>query len=96
MIKHVVFFKFKPDVDEQARESGLDQLRQLPRKIDFIRSFELGRDALRTPRSWDAVLIATYDDMDSLHRYAIHEAHVPAARHMQSLCESIGSVDYEL
>lgn len=95
MVRHVVFFKFKPGVDETERESALDQLRQLPFKIDFIRSFELGRDALRAPRSWDAVLIATYDDMDALRRYATHEAHVPAAQRMQSVCEAIGAVDYE-
>jgi hypothetical protein len=96
MVRHVVFFKFKPDVDEQQREAALDQLRQLPLQIGFIRSFELGRDSLRAPRSWDAVLIATYDDMEALQRYSTHEAHVPAARRMQSVCESIGSVDYDL
>ena len=95
MIKHVVFFKFRKDVSEKERETGIRKLRELPSLIDFIRSFEVGIDQLHSPRSWDAVLIATYDNMDDLSRYASHPAHVPAAEFMRTLCESVGSVDYE-
>jgi len=94
MIKHVVFFKFKKDISPAEREAGITGLRGLPGKIDFIRSFELGEDVLKTPRSWDLVLIATYDDMDALQAYAIHPDHVPVAELLKALCESVGSVDY--
>jgi Stress responsive A/B Barrel Domain len=49
-----------------------------------------------SPRSWDAVLVATYDDLDSLEAYQRHEAHAPVARRLKDLCESIGSVDYPI
>jgi hypothetical protein len=96
MIRHVVFFKFKADADETERAHALAELRKLPDKIDLIRSFELGSDILRSPRSWDAVLIATYDDRRSLQQYAQHPAHLPVVELMKSVSEAIGSVDFEI
>ena len=96
MIRHVVFFKFKPDVTAHERESAIADLRALPDKIDFIRGFETGLDALGAPRSWDGALIATFDDLEMLEKYARHDDHVPVVMRMQSLCEAIGSVDFEM
>ena len=59
MIRHIVFFKFKPDISPAEREEAISSLRGLPDKIDFIRTFELGEDVLKLPRSWDLVLVAT-------------------------------------
>ena len=95
MIRHVVFFKFKPEISASDRDSGIAALRALPGKIDLIRTFELGEDVLCSPRSWDLVLIATYDNLASLQKYADHPEHVPVAALLKSLCETIGSVDYE-
>ena len=94
MIKHVVFFKFKPDISAAEREAGISALRGLPGKIDFIRSFELGEDVLRLPRSWDLVLVATYDDLEAVKTYAAHPDHVPVAELLKVLCTDVGSVDY--
>ena len=95
MIKHVVFCKFKQDVSDADRKDVLGELRALPEKIDVIREFEVGEDVLRSPRSWDAVLIATYDDLDALQKYARHDDHLPIVMKLQSMCDAIGSVDYE-
>jgi Stress responsive A/B Barrel Domain len=95
MIKHVVFFKFKQEVIEAERSSVLDELRALPEKIDVIREFEVGEDVLRSPRSWDAVLIASYDDLGALQKYARHDDHLPVVLKLQSMCDAIGSVDFE-
>jgi Stress responsive A/B Barrel Domain len=95
MIKHVVFFKFKPEASHAERKAALDELRALPDKIDVIRSFEVGEDILQSPRSWDAALIATYDDLEALQKYQRHDDHLPVVMKLQSLCDGIGSVDYE-
>jgi len=95
MIKHVVFFKFRPETSQAERKSALDELRALPDKIDMIREFEVGEDILRSPRSWDAVLVATYDDLGALEKYARHDDHLPVVMKLQRLCDQIGSVDYE-
>ena len=96
MIKHVVFFKFKPDATPHDRQSALDELRSLPAKIDVIREFEVGEDVVRSPRSWDAVLIGTYDDLEALQKYQRHRDHMPLVSKLQSLCDAIGAVDFEI
>jgi len=95
MIKHVVFFKFKPEAAAADRKAALDGLRALPAKIEVIRSFEIGENVLPSARAWDGVLIGEYDDLDALDVYIRHEEHVRAATAMREQCESVGSVDYE-
>ena len=96
MIKHVVFFKFKPEAAISDRKAALDGLRALPDRIDVIRSFEVGENVVSSPRSWDAVLIGEYDDLASLDSYSRHQAHVDAAMKIRDLCEAVGAVDYEV
>lgn len=95
MIRHVVFFKFKPEANATDRTRALDQLRALPDKIDVIRSFEVGEDVLQSARSWDAVLIATYDDLEGLEIYTRHDDHVEVALKLREISDAVGSVDFE-
>ena len=95
MIKHVVFFKFKPEAGANERRAVVDQLRALPDKIDVIRSFEIGEDILHSARAWDVVEIATYDDLEALERYTRHDDHVEVVLKLREVCEAVGSVDYE-
>jgi hypothetical protein len=95
MIKHVVFFRFKPETGEGERRAVIGELRDLPDKIDVIREFEVGLDVLRSPRSWDGVIIGTYDDLDALQKYQRHDDHIPVVMKMQRLCDEIASVDFE-
>jgi len=95
MIKHIVFFKFKPEADAAQRTAVLDSLRSLPEKIDVIRSFEVGEDVLRIARSWDAVLIATYDDLEALEQYTRHDDHLEVVLKLREICDAVGSVDFE-
>jgi quinol monooxygenase YgiN len=94
VIRHVVFFKFRGDVGASDRDAVLDSLAALASLVDGIVNFEVGRDILRLPRSWDAVLVSTYADRDSLDAYQQHETHVAVAARLRELCESVGSVDY--
>jgi len=94
MIRHVVFFKFKPE-SAAHRTEALDQLRALPDKIDVIRSFEVGEDVLHSARSWDAVLIAAYDDLQALDIYTRHDDHVEVALKLREICDAVASVDFE-
>jgi Stress responsive A/B Barrel Domain len=95
MIRHVVFFKFKPEAGAADRKAVLDQLRALPDKIDVIRSFEVGEDVLHLARSWDAVLIGTYDDLQALDIYTRHDDHMEVVLKIRELCDAVGSVDFE-
>ena len=95
MIKHVVVFKFKPETDERERTAVINELRDLPNKIDVIREYEVGLDVLRSQRSWDGVIIGTYDDLDALQKYQRHDDHIPVVMKMQQLCDTFGVVDFE-
>ena len=95
MIRHIVFFKFKPEVGPAERRSVLSKLRALPEKIDVIRSFEVGEDIMHLPRSWDMVLVATYDDLQALETYTRHDDHVEVVLKLREICDAVGSVDYE-
>jgi len=95
MIRHVVFFKFKPEASASGRKEVIEMLRRLPEKIDVIRSFEVGEDILRSARAWDLVLIATYDDLQALDVYIKHDDHVEVISKVREVCEAVGSVDYE-
>jgi hypothetical protein len=95
MIRHVVFFKFKPEADASKRKSVLDDLRSLPDKIGVIRSFEVGEDVLKSARSWDAVIVATYDDLQALETYSRHDDHVEVVLKLREISDAVGSVDYE-
>jgi hypothetical protein len=95
MIKHIVFFKFKPEASESARREVLDELRALPDKIDVIRTFEVGEDVLRASRSWDAALVAVFDDLGALDVYTRHDDHVAVVMKLRPLSEAAASVDFE-
>jgi quinol monooxygenase YgiN len=94
MIRHIVFFKFRGDAGSSDRDAVLDDLAALSTVVDGIVDFEVGRDIMRLPRSFDAVLVSTYADRDALDAYQRHETHVAVAARLRELCETIGSVDY--
>ncbi len=96
MIRHIVFLKFKPDVRSDKRNAVLDELRSLPDKIDSIREFEVGEDILNSPRSWDAALIGTYDDLQGLEQYQKHDDHMAVVMKLREITDAIASVDYEV
>lgn len=95
MIKHIVMFKFKSEADGNECKKVLADLRKLPDKIDVIREYEVGEDVLRSPRSWDAVVVSTFDDLETLQIYARHDDHVEVALRIQALVDQVAAVDYE-
>jgi len=96
MIRHIVFFKFRPEVTEEQRRAALAGLRALPSKIPVIREFEIGEDVVRAPRSWSCALVSVFDNLETLNEYQVNDDHVAAAKGLRELCESVASVDYEL
>lgn len=95
MIRHLVLFRFKTDTPQSDRQAFLDMLRALPSKISEIVDFEAGFDVVRSPRSFDLALVASYADLAALDRYAKHEHHLPVIERSKEICEQVASVDYE-
>ncbi len=96
MIRHLIFFKFKPgtaEPDIKKLEAGLGAL---PGLIPEIRSYEFGRDLARVERSFDFALVSSFDDLESVKRYGAHPEHRKVLEHINAICSTIRSVDFEV
>ncbi len=94
MIKHVVMLKFKKD----AQETGIGELEKklgaLPGVIPEIKSYEFGRDVLRSERSYDFALVSVFEDIEFLKRYQIHPRHKEVLKKVKDLCDSVIVADF--
>jgi hypothetical protein len=95
MIHHVVLMKFKPgttDQDIKALETMLDDL---PNKIAEIHMYEFGRNLVRAEESYDFALLALFANLQTLERYLQHPQHLPVAKRLYEICESLITADFE-
>ena len=76
-------------------ENFVQALKDLPEKIGLVKSYEVGVDSLKSPYSFDVVLISTYNSMEDLFKYKEHDAHDEFAEYMRSVCMPIKAVDFE-
>lgn len=95
MLKHVVFFKFKPEAEEAGIADLEKSLRALVGPIPEIREFLLGRDVVRSERSYDLALISAFDDLAAMNRYQVHPAHQAVVAKVKALCAGVVAVDFE-
>jgi hypothetical protein len=94
MINHVVMFKFKSTTALSERQAYVEVLRSLGTKISEVRRLEVGENIAASPRAYDVVLIATFNDREALDRYTRHPEHQPVLQRTGQVCESVAVVDY--
>ena len=94
MIRHIVMWKFREGTEEKANEF-LTKLAALDGVIPEIRHMELHRSC-KPGNSYDACLIADFDDLEALSRYKNEPRHVAVSTLCKSIRESRGAIDYEL
>ena len=95
MLTHIVIWKYRADAGDDARREHIARLRALPASIPEIKSFAVGADVLRLPRSYDTGLVAVFADRAGLEAYTVHPEHVAAADFGRGLSEHVASVDFE-
>lgn len=95
MLKHIVFFKFKPETSEADIDKLATGLGALPEIIGDVREFVFGLDVVRSERSYDFGLVSSFDDRAALDRYAIHPEHQLVVAHVKQICSSVVAVDFE-
>jgi hypothetical protein len=95
MLKHVVFFKFKPEAGSADIADLENSLRALPAVIPEIREFVVGRDVVRSERSYDLALISAFDDLSAMNRYQVHPDHQAVVAKVKALCNGVVAVDFE-
>jgi hypothetical protein len=95
MIRHVVMFKFKPEIAAPDRAAFVAALKNLPSQIPGILAPEVGVDFLGSPRSYHAALIFGFADRAGLEAYAKHPNHQPVLARAREICEAVAAVDFE-
>ena len=95
MITHIVIWKYRADIEQNLREEHIAMLSALPTTTDYIKSFSVGPDVLRLPRSYDTGLVATFDDRAALEAYTVHPEHIKVADFGRNISEHVASVDFE-
>ncbi|AWB44120.1 stress responsive protein [Paenibacillus sp. CAA11] len=94
MIKHIVLFKLKDGAPESVERTAA-VLRGLKGKVEQLVDLEVGKDILRSQRSYDIALVATFASLEDLEGYQVHPEHKKVIEHMQEVRESQFAVDYE-
>lgn len=98
MVKHIVLFKLKSDVEASVKEAVMHDFKQaieaLPVQIPFIKHVEVGLN-INPDEQWNIALYSEFDTLEQVKAYAIHPAHVAAARLLADVKESRSCVDYE-
>lgn len=94
MLVHIVMFQFKEENKQANMEHVKAMLEALPQRIDTLRSMEVGIDISRSERSFDMVLVSTFDDQAGLDVYAPHPAHQEVVKVIKEVTELSKVVDY--
>lgn len=94
MLVHIVMFQFKEENKEANLARVKTMLEALPSKIDTLRSMEVGIDVSRSERSFDMVLVSTFDDQAGLDVYAPHPAHQEVVSVIKEVTVLSKVVDY--
>ncbi len=95
MIRHIVFFKFKPETTNEQIEKLEFGFSGLPAMIPQIKSFEFGRDIVKSDRSYDFALNSSFEDLEAMAEYQVHPAHVDVVTYVKEICQQVVAADYE-
>ncbi len=94
MIKHVVMYSLF-DASEENKEALKNKFLSMKGKIDVLKDIESGVDYLKSGRSYDVVLICTFETKKDLETYATHPVHLPVLAYVKPLVRESHSVDFE-
>lgn len=80
MIRHVVVFRWTPEITPEQVALIRSELARLPSVVPSVRSFQLGPDAGITKGNADFAVAAEFDDAAGFAAYRDHPAHVAIIR----------------
>jgi hypothetical protein len=94
MLVHIVMFQFKEENKEANLVRVKAMLEALPSQIETLKSMEVGIDISHSERSFDLVLISTFDDQAGLDIYVPHPAHQEVVSVIKEVTSLSKVVDY--
>ena len=96
MIKHIVMWKFKDEVNESDKLEMKRQLEALKGVVPRLIDIEIGMDMVGKEASKDMVLYTEFHSMEDLAAYAGHPAHLKVVEFVKPLVCERAVVDYEI
>lgn len=93
MITHVVLFKMKEPVAENA-EAVAARLRAMDGKVAGLDFLEVGVDVNRGPRAWDVCLITRHASVEALAEYQADPDHGEVKAYIGEVSEGAAVVDF--
>lgn len=94
MIKHIVMYKLI-DATEQNKLALKEKFMSMKGKIDVLLDIEAGVDVLLSQRSYDVVLVCTFNSLEDMTIYKNSEVHIPVMNYVHSVVKESHSVDFE-
>lgn len=96
VLRHVVFFKFKPGTDDAKLKEIVDAFRALPSKIDAIKDFEYGTDVgvENLSKGFSHCFFVTFADEKGRDAYLPHAAHQEFVTLVKPHLDDVCVVDY--
>jgi hypothetical protein len=97
MFRHVVLFRWTPEVTAEQRAAVTSALRALPGAIPSIRAYHVGDDAGVNDGNHDYAVVADFDDVAGYVAYRDHPAHgAVIVEHIAPILAERAAVQYEL
>jgi len=98
MIKHVVLFKFKSEVELSKNKEKLKNIKVLLEKlkghINCLSFIEVGLNS-NPSEAYDLSLITEFETWDDLKAYVVHPEHQKVAAIIRETLDQRACVDYE-
>jgi hypothetical protein len=96
VLRHVVFFKFKPGTDDAKLREIVDAFRALPGKIEAIKDFEYGTDVgvEGLSKGFTHCFFVTFADEQGRDAYLPHPAHKEFVTLVKPQLDDVCVVDY--
>ena len=95
MLIHIVAWKYRADVPQDAREKHRAMLKALRKIVPGIEDFAVGSDFLHAHNSYDTGLFARFEDRSALDVYTVHPEHVKVVEYSRTVAETMSKVDFE-
>jgi quinol monooxygenase YgiN len=98
MVKHLVFWKLKPEAGDRAKVVAQmkELLEALPPLIPALESLEVGVNANESEAAWDMALCTAFESWEDLQRYQEHPRHRKVVEFVRGVVSDRAVVDYEV
>jgi hypothetical protein len=100
MIRHIVFWKLKPDAEGMTKAENaakiVELLNSLEGKVPGLLAIEAGVDFNHSDAAWDVALYTKFPSKEALNAYQIHPEHLKVATFIKTVVSNRCVVDYEV